>query len=206
MSSPTLTSEGTADDDDDDDDDALVHSAPAVYGEPWLDDAQLWDPMLRHAALGTACALRDLMLSLFEPRPAPKLLDESALSLCARGAPLASFDWGGAPELIAQVDVPPLVAVRCTRRALHAPRAKSECHVQVRGLVWFLVTRLSLNIAELVHAYMMFEACVAPAGGRKGTRPGLLGINYVRRLFFGCCSLVIKVNHDVSADSLCSNP
>ena len=32
MSSPTLTSEGTADDDDDDDDDALVHSAPAVYG------------------------------------------------------------------------------------------------------------------------------------------------------------------------------
>ena len=66
-------------------------------------------------------------------------------------------------------------------------------------MVWFLVTRLSLNIAELVHAYMMFEACVAPAGGRKGTRPGLLGINYVRRLFFGCCSLAIKVGHDVRA-------
>ena len=92
--------------------------------------------------------------------------------------------------------------MRCTRRALHTPRAKSECHVQVRGLVWFLVTRLSLNIEELVHAYMMFEARVAPAGGRKGTRPGLLGINYVRRLFFGCCSLAIKVGHDVRADSI----
>ena len=76
----------------------------------------------------------------------------------------------------------------------------------MNGLVWFLVTRLHLNIAELVQAFMMFEECVAPAAGRKGIRPGLLGINYVRRLFFGCCSLVIKVSHDVSADSLCSNP
>ena len=116
MCSPTLTSEGTADDDDDDDD-ALVHSAPAVYGEPWLDDAELFDPMLRHAALGTACALRDLMLIWFEPRPAPTLLDESVFSLCARGAPLASFDWGSAPELITRI-VPPLVAVRCAQRAL----------------------------------------------------------------------------------------
>jgi len=76
----------------------------------------------------------------------------------------------------------------------------------VNGLVWFLVTRLHLNIAELVQAFMMFEECVEPAAGRKGIRPacrpGLLGINYVRRLFFGCCSLAIKVGHDVRADSI----
>ena len=72
----------------------------------------------------------------------------------------------------------------------------------MNGLVWFLVTRLHLNIAELVQAFMMFEECVAPAAGRKGIRPGLLGINYVRRLFFGCCSLAIKVGHDVRADSI----
>ena len=115
LSSPAFTSEDSAEDDHVDD--AVVHSAPVVYGEPWLDDAELYDPKLRHAALGTACALRQLMLNWFAPEAAPRLLDEGVVSLCARGAPLASFDWGGAPELIAQVDVPPLVAVRCTHDA-----------------------------------------------------------------------------------------
>ena len=70
----------------------------------------------------------------------------------------------------------------------------------MRGLVWFLVTRLSLNIAELVHAYM-FEACGPEAGAKNSARP--LGINYVR--LFGCCSLAIK-SVTTSADCLCSNP
>ena len=116
LSSPAFTSEDSAEDDHVDD--AVVHSAPVVYGEPWLDDAELYDPKLRHAALGTACALRQLMLIWFAPEAAPRLLDEGAVSLCARGAPLASFDWGSAPELITRIDVPPLVAVRCAQRVL----------------------------------------------------------------------------------------
>ena len=67
-------------------------------------------------------------------------------------------------------------------------------HLQVRELVWFLVVRLGMRIEDLVLALMMVERCIAPRN-----RGGLLGINFVRRLWFACCSLTIKVNNDVRA-------
>ena len=86
-------------------------SAPPLPCPTWWPAVEFDDPNLQHAATGAACALQRLMLHWYEPRPAPRLLDESILPLRARGAVLTSFNWGGDPIAQLGIGVPPLVAV-----------------------------------------------------------------------------------------------
>ena len=94
--------------------DELSLSAPAApIPPPWWPTLEPIDKILQHAALGTACALSDLMRHWFDPSPEPPyvLLDEGHLPLCTRGAPISSFDWGSPTTLLNDLDVPPLSAV-----------------------------------------------------------------------------------------------
>ena len=56
-------------------------SVPLPAGPPWLPLEEPTDPLFRTLADGTAHALRELMLSYFEPGWVPPLLDERR---CAR--------------------------------------------------------------------------------------------------------------------------
>ena len=121
----------SASEDGDEADGGLSLSAPAApVAPPWWPYEEPDDPNLHHAALGTACALQGLMRNWFSPGPAPRLLDEGRFPLCARGAPLASFVWGSAPDILHDqhdLTVPPLGTVRCAdcpRRRFRATDGK----------------------------------------------------------------------------------
>ena len=70
--------------------------------------------------------------------------------------------------------------------------SRAPTPMQILEYVWFLVVRLGMRVEDLVQAVMLFEACITPIGQR-----GLLGLNFVRRLFLSCCFLTLKVNSEV---------